>query len=60
MKKVKFYTAREVADEILDGVSYKHVLSMCKEKKIDCIKSGSVFKMTAEAVYKAFKIEIIT
>ena len=57
MEKIKFYTAREVADELLDGVSYKLILAMCKDKKIECLKSGSVFKMTACAVYKAFKID---
>jgi hypothetical protein len=57
MQKIKLYTAKEVADELLDGISYKQILAMCKSGAIECIKSGSVFKMTAEAVYKAFKIE---
>jgi len=56
MKKPKLYTPREAATELVEGVSYKLILDMCKKGQIVCIMSGVNYKITKEALYEALKI----
>jgi hypothetical protein len=55
-EKPKLYSPREAAAELVEGVSYKLILAMCKDEKIKCIKSGVNYKITKESLYEALNI----